>query len=47
MWGFGGQFAYLVPDANLIVIMTTDTSRYHPEPDGDAFMTDHILPAIL
>jgi CubicO group peptidase (beta-lactamase class C family) len=46
MWGFGGQFAYLIPDADMIVIMTHDTRRDYPEPNGDEFIEKHILPAI-
>jgi CubicO group peptidase (beta-lactamase class C family) len=47
MWGYGGQFAYLIPDANLIVVITNDTAHSYPEPDGDAFVAKYILPAIL
>lgn len=46
MWGFGGQLAYVLPDDDMIVVMTHDTSHEYPEPDGDEFLRTYILPAI-
>jgi CubicO group peptidase (beta-lactamase class C family) len=47
MWGYGGQFAYVIPDADLLVVLTNNTHESYPEPDGDAFVQKYILPAIL
>jgi CubicO group peptidase (beta-lactamase class C family) len=45
-WGFGGQFVYLVPSLDLMVVMTADTASDHEELDGETFLYDHLLPAV-
>lgn len=45
-WGFGGQFVYLVPALDLMVVMTADTASDHAELDGETFLYDHLLPAV-
>lgn len=45
-WGFGGQFVYLVPALDLMVVMTADTASDHEELDGETFLFDHLLPAV-
>ncbi len=37
MWGFGGQFVYVVPNQNLVVVLTADTKDEHTEMNGDTF----------
>jgi CubicO group peptidase (beta-lactamase class C family) len=45
-WGHGGQFVYLVPALDLMVVMTADTASDHAELDGETFLFDHLLPAV-
>jgi CubicO group peptidase (beta-lactamase class C family) len=45
-WGHGGQFVYLVPALDLMVVMTADTATEHAELDGETFLFDHLLPAV-
>lgn len=45
-WGFGGQFIYLLPALDLMVVMTADTATEHEELDGETFVFDHLLPAV-
>jgi CubicO group peptidase (beta-lactamase class C family) len=46
MWGYGGQFVYLVPDFNLVFVTTADTTAEFTELDGDDFLVRYILSAI-
>ena len=45
-WGYGGQFVYLVPALDLMVVMTADTASDHAELEGERFLFDHLLPAV-
>jgi CubicO group peptidase (beta-lactamase class C family) len=44
VWGFGGQYAYVVPDLDLVVTMTTNTADFSAELDGERILADHVLP---
>ncbi len=46
MWGYGGQFAYLVPDLNLIMVTTTDTRDDYVEMDGDPILINDVIAAV-
>ncbi len=46
LWGYGGQFVYLLPDLDLTVVLTRNTSDDFGEFDGEAFLADHLLPAV-
>jgi CubicO group peptidase (beta-lactamase class C family) len=37
-WGFGGQFVYLVPALDLMVVMTADTATDHAELEGERLL---------
>ena len=45
-WGWGGQLAFIVPEKNLLVVMTTDTQNFETEYAGEKILADHILPAL-
>jgi CubicO group peptidase (beta-lactamase class C family) len=47
LWGYGGQFAYLIPDADLVVVITNDTRKTFPEMDGDDFVARYVVPALI
>lgn len=44
MWGYGGQFVYIVPDLDLVVVTTADTKKEYAEVDGESLLS-LILPA--
>ena len=48
MWGFGGQFVYVLPDDDVAVILTTYTYNWANdcELDGDSFLETYIVPAL-
>ena len=46
LWGFGGQFAYLIPDFNAIVVLSNDTHNDHDEMDGEDFLKRFVIPAL-
>ena len=46
MWGYGGQFVFVVPDQELVAVLTSDTKKEHPDLDGDSFFFRYVLPAI-
>lgn len=47
-WGWGGQFVYVIPDENLVLVITADTSDTRPnvEVDAASFIRDHVLPSL-
>ena len=45
MWGYGGQFVYIVPDLNLVFVTTADTKNEYTELDGDHFLLNYVIPA--
>ncbi len=47
MWGYGGQFVYVIPSLDLVVVLTADTKAEHPELNGDDFMKKYVLPAAV
>lgn len=44
-WGYGGQFIYLVPALDMVVVMTTNTTTQDPDFEGASLMKLFILPA--
>jgi CubicO group peptidase (beta-lactamase class C family) len=46
MWGYGGQFVYLVPELELMVVTTADTKDEHAEMDGNDFVERYVLSAL-
>jgi len=53
-WGYGGQFIFVSPSRNLVIVTTTDWSGVTSEPGGEQALarsvmnviTDQVLPAI-
>lgn len=46
MWGWGGQYVYVIPSQDLVVVMTTETTFEHEELDGDIVLRNFVLPAL-
>lgn len=44
-WGYGGQFIYLIPSLDLVVVLTADTKQEHAEMNGDEFIRKYVLPS--
>ena len=45
MWGYGGQFVYLIPALDLVVVLTADTKQEHVELNGDEFIRRYVIPS--
>ncbi len=44
-WGYGGQYIYIVPSKNLIIVMTNDFSQRRPQIDIRAILEQNIISA--
>jgi CubicO group peptidase (beta-lactamase class C family) len=45
-WGFGGQMVYIIEDLNMIVVMTTNTKDFNPDPfNGKHIVESYVIPA--
>ncbi len=46
-WGYGGQLMYLIPDLNVVMVATHDTTVWPTnEFDHEAFVRDYLIPSI-
>ncbi len=45
-WGWGGQFIYIVPELDLMMVSTSDTSTNGNEINGMNLMRNYIIPAV-
>src|SRR5262249_34438154 len=45
-WGFGGQLVYVVPDLDLVAVITTNTHDYGRDYDGSSLMERWVIPAV-
>ncbi|NQV73061.1 serine hydrolase [bacterium] len=53
-WGYGGQFIYVAPELELVVVTTTDHSGVSADPGGESalglsaisLITDHVVKAV-
>jgi CubicO group peptidase (beta-lactamase class C family) len=46
MWGYGGQFVYVLPSLDMVVVTTADTKSDHAELNGDEFLSTYVLPSV-
>ena len=44
--GYGGQFMYIMPDLNIVLIITQDTARSDDDLNSGAFIENYIIPSI-
>jgi CubicO group peptidase (beta-lactamase class C family) len=44
-WGYGGQFIYVIPDLNSVLVITQSTSTGNREIDSGAFIARYLIPA--
>ncbi len=47
LWGHGGQFGYIIPKLDIVVILTADTNQEIKELNGDQFVSRYIIPAVI
>jgi CubicO group peptidase (beta-lactamase class C family) len=45
-WGQGGQFIYVIPDLNSVLVIAQSTSRWNREIDSAAFIERYLIPAL-
>lgn len=45
-WGYGGQFMLIIPDLNIVTIITQDTKEIDNEIDPAAFMKNYLIPSV-
>ncbi len=45
-WGWGGQFIYIVPDLDLMLVSTSDTSTNGNEINAERLLRQYIIPAV-
>ncbi|NOY27913.1 MAG: serine hydrolase [Oligoflexia bacterium] len=46
-WGYGGQLVYVIPDVDMVVVITTNTRDYGVEYDGADLVLERIVGAVL
>lgn len=45
-WGHGGQFVYVIPDIQVVLVISQNTRRTNWEVDSAAFIEQYLLPAM-
>jgi CubicO group peptidase (beta-lactamase class C family) len=45
-WGYGGQFIYVLPDLDTVLVVTQNTRRRDREIDSAAFLEQYLIPAL-
>ena len=45
-WGYGGQFIFIVPELNLSVVITGNTTKYGSDFDARTLMRRYIIPSV-
>lgn len=46
-WGYGGQFIYVMPDLDIVLVTTENTTGMPDEIDAGAMIRDYIIPAVM
>lgn len=46
-WGYGGQYIYVVPSKQMVVVMTNDFNSGRPQADIRSVIEDHVIAAAL
>jgi len=45
-WGWGGQLVYVIPDLDVVAVITTNTADYSVDFDGSYVVEDYIIPSV-
>ncbi len=45
-WGYGGQLVYLLPEQDIVVVVTTNTRDYAPDYDAHDLVIEYVLAAV-
>ena len=45
-WGYGGQYMWIIPDLNIVTIITQNTKETDDQIDPVAFMKNYLIPSV-
>jgi CubicO group peptidase (beta-lactamase class C family) len=45
-WGYGGQYMWIIPDLNIVTIITQNTKETDDQIDPVAFIKNYLIPSV-